>query len=168
MRETSVSEALSRKFPEWIVFVASRDRHGRANVMPAGWAMIASGDPPMFAIALSHRSTTNATITTTGEFVIAFPSPGMEEAVDFTGSCHGADVDKLATGCLATANAKHVAAPLIEGAIVNLECRLHGQMEAGDHTVFVGEVVTAYVDDTVPSRLVNFGVEGYGVAVKGR
>ncbi len=166
MRETSVSEALGKKYPEWIVLITSHDGEGRMNIMPAGWAMIASGDPPMFAVAVKNTHTTTAYINATSEFVIAFPSPGMEPAVDFTGSCHGVDVDKFATGCLKTAQGKHVGAPLIEGAIVNMECKLREQVAAGDHTVFIGEVVAAYVEDSVTDRLMNFGPGGYGVAIR--
>lgn len=165
MRESTVSEALGKKYPEWIVLITSHDGKGRMNVMPAGWAMIASSDPPMFAVAVNHTHTTTANIKATGEFVIAFPSPGMEQAVDFTGSCHGVDVDKFATGCLKAAKGKHVGAPLIEGAIVNMECKLREQVAVGDHTVFIGEVVAAYVEDSVTDRLVNFGPGGYGVAL---
>ena len=89
MRETSVAAALGRKYPEWIVFVTSRDGQGRANVMPVGWSMFASEHPLLLAIALNQRSTTHANIQATGEFVVAFPAPGMEEAVDYTGSRDG-------------------------------------------------------------------------------
>jgi flavin reductase (DIM6/NTAB) family NADH-FMN oxidoreductase RutF len=34
-------------------------------------------------------------------------------------------------------------APLFEEAFANLECRVVGKMEAGDHTVYLGEVVGA-------------------------
>lgn len=30
--------------------------------------------------------------------------------------------------------------PLIEGAICNIECKLHAELDGGDHTIFVGEV----------------------------
>jgi flavin reductase (DIM6/NTAB) family NADH-FMN oxidoreductase RutF len=35
------------------------------------------------------------------------------------------------------------ATPLIEGALVHLECRPHSRSEAGDHTVVFGEVLSA-------------------------
>jgi flavin reductase (DIM6/NTAB) family NADH-FMN oxidoreductase RutF len=36
-------------------------------------------------------------------------------------------------------------APLVRGALAHIECRRHARHEAGDHTVFVGEVVAASV-----------------------
>jgi flavin reductase (DIM6/NTAB) family NADH-FMN oxidoreductase RutF len=35
--------------------------------------------------------------------------------------------------------------PLVEGALVQLECRRYGQYEAGDHTILLGEVVAGAV-----------------------
>ena len=38
-------------------------------------------------------------------------------------------------------------APLIEGALAWLECRLHDTVEAGDHALFLGRVVTVETTD---------------------
>lgn len=35
--------------------------------------------------------------------------------------------------------------PILEGTLATLECRTHKVVEAGDHTIFVGEVLTASV-----------------------
>ncbi|HEY5609825.1 MAG TPA: flavin reductase family protein, partial [Thermoanaerobaculia bacterium] len=40
--------------------------------------------------------------------------------------------------------------PLIDGALANVECRLHETLAGGDHTIFVGEVVAAEVADGEP------------------
>jgi flavin reductase (DIM6/NTAB) family NADH-FMN oxidoreductase RutF len=40
--------------------------------------------------------------------------------------------------------------PLIDGAICGLECRVHSQLPGGDHTIFVGEVVTARTSESKP------------------
>jgi flavin reductase (DIM6/NTAB) family NADH-FMN oxidoreductase RutF len=46
-------------------------------------------------------------------------------------------------------------APLVEGAIVHLECRHHTSHAAGDHTILVGEVASASVAAGRP--LVHYG-----------
>jgi flavin reductase (DIM6/NTAB) family NADH-FMN oxidoreductase RutF len=38
-------------------------------------------------------------------------------------------------------------APLIEGAAAYLDCRVHAEHEAGDHVIFLGEVLAVSVDD---------------------
>lgn len=156
MKEVSFGEAMKKKYPEWVVLVVTVDAQGRVDVMPAGWAMIASGTPPMFAVAVGHTRYTHHTIEQGKEFVIAFPSPGMEAATLYCGTHSGRHVDKLKETGLQTMPAKYVKPPLIKGAIINLECRLASATVAGDHTIFVGEVLTAYVEEGA-GHLVNFG-----------
>jgi flavin reductase (DIM6/NTAB) family NADH-FMN oxidoreductase RutF len=40
--------------------------------------------------------------------------------------------------------------PLIGGAITRLECRVSSQLEGGDHTIFVGEVMHAETEEGEP------------------
>ena len=158
MTQVSFAAAMERKYPEWVVLIATVDQSGHPDVMPAGWAMVASHDPPLFAIAVGHSRYTHQLILSQKEFVVAFPGPGLEDAIEYTGSCSGKDVsDKVDRSGLSLLAAQQVRPPLLAGCGVNLECRLEGSLEAGDHTLFLGRVVTAHVDEDVASRLVNFG-----------
>lgn len=40
--------------------------------------------------------------------------------------------------------------PLLEGALTQIECRLHGTLPGGDHTIFVGEVMNATINEGMP------------------
>ena len=44
--------------------------------------------------------------------------------------------------------ARHVRAPLITGSIASFECRVVDSFSTSDHTIFVGEVLTAYVSES--------------------
>jgi len=156
IKEVSFSEAMRRKYPEWVVLITTVDKNGKPDVMPAGWAMIASHQPPMFAISVGHGRYTHELISNQKEFVIAFPGPGLEKTIEDTGSCSGRDVDKFNQFGLNSLEAKGVKPPLLSGCVVNLECKLEGELEAGDHTIFLGRVVAAYVDEEVHARLLNF------------
>ena len=157
MKKVSFSTAMQRKYPEWVALIATVDEGGKPDVMPAGWAMIASHNPPLFAIAVNHENYTHELIQAQKEFVIAFPGPGLEDAISYTGSCSGRDVaDKFERSGLKPLSAKRVRPPLLAGCNVNLECTLEAEMEAGDHTVFLGRVVVAHADEDVPARLLNF------------
>ncbi|MGC9400764.1 MAG: flavin reductase family protein [Anaerolineae bacterium] len=157
LKEVLFSVAMRRKYPEWVTFVTTVDAQGRPDVMVAGWAMIASHNPPHFAIAVGHTRYTHTLIRQQGEFGIAFPSPDMAEAIQYTGTVSGREVpDKFARSGLQAVEAKVIEPPLIDGCPINLECRLVGELEAGDHTIFLGEVVAAYVDESVETHLLNF------------
>lgn len=164
IKEVSFSEAMKRKYPEWVVLITTVDESGKADVMPAGWAMIASHQPPLFAISVGHGRYTHELIRNQKEFVIAFPGPGLEEAIEYTGSCSGRDIDKFKEFGLKSLKAQEVKPPLLTDCIVNLECKLEGELEAGDHTIFLGRVVAAHVDDDIHTRLLNFSGK-FAVAV---
>ena len=50
----------------------------------------------------------------------------------------------LQPAALKTEKTKYVMLPLIKGAAVNFECRLKKEVEAGDHNIFIGKVLTVY------------------------
>jgi len=156
MKEVSFSEAMRRKYPEWVVLITTVDENGTPDVMPAGWAMIASHQPPMFAISVGHGRYTHELIRNQKEFVIAFPGPDLGKAIEDTGSCSGRDVNKFKKFGLKSLKAKEVKPPLLSGCVVNLECKLEGELEAGDHTIFLGRVVVSHIDEEIHARILNF------------
>jgi len=160
MKDVSFGEAMRRKYPEWVVLISTVDEAGTPDVMPAGWAMVASHAPPTFAIGVAYTRYTYELIQKSKEFVVAFPGPGLEKAIEYTGSCSGRDVpDKVAQSGLRTLAAKTVACPLLGGCVVNLECTHAGELETGDHAVIAGRVEACHIDESVPARLLNFGAQ---------
>lgn len=165
MQEVQAEKALGRKFPEQVVLVSSYSPDGRANSMAAGWSMIASGTPLYYAVAIARGHFTVECIEGRGAFVVSFPSTEQSEPMLFCGTKSGRSVDKEAESGFVFRRARLVDAPLIEGAVVNLECRLVHKYEAGDHHIVVGEVVAAHVEAGA-RRLYNFGDGVFGAAVR--
>lgn len=157
MREVSVVEALKRKYPEQIALAVSVDAAGRPDVITLGWAMSTSNAPPMAAISVGHTRYSHQLIQKSGEFVLAFPGPGLAEACLLCGTKSGRDLDKLAAAALAAFPAKRVKPPLLGGCAANLECKVTGSLVTGDHTIFAGEIVAAHIDESVGDRVCNFG-----------
>jgi flavin reductase (DIM6/NTAB) family NADH-FMN oxidoreductase RutF len=48
---------------------------------------------------------------------------------------------KIAASRVSTAQPGATGAPLLAGAVANLDCRISAVHEAGDHIIYVGEVV---------------------------
>ncbi len=159
MKQVPPGQAISRKYPEWVIMVVARDAAGNPNVMPAGWGMICSGDPRLVCVAIAPSRYTHRCIEATEEFVFAWAGQGQAELVKQTGSCSGSDVDKFADFDIPTAAPGIVDVPLLEDAAVNLECRLTAAHLAGDHTIFVGEVVAAHIPEEPRATLMNFAGE---------
>ena len=132
--------------------------------MPAGWCMVASAKPPMLAVSVAPARHTHKLIRACQAFTIAIPGPGMGAMVEYTGSVSGRDVDKVKAASLEMKPSTKIAPPLLAGAVANFECHLAASLEAGDHTIFVGEVVAAHIDDEAAGRLLNFGPGLYALA----
>ncbi len=147
MKKTTIKASLDKLKPESCAFVISTDIGGKPSGMIAGWTMKCSSEPPLYAVALSKRGYTQNLIRTSKEFVVAIPNKDLEEEVKLFGSTHGNIVDKFAESKIETFAAEFVKSPLIKDATVNMECKLFKEVDAGDHYIFIGEVVAGYVDN---------------------
>lgn len=156
MKQVSPNEAIAQKYPEWIILVVARDAAGKPNLMPAGWGMICSGDPKLVCVAIAPERYTHKCIEETGEFVFAWAGESQAGLVSYAGSCSGADVNKFEEFDIPTAEAVAIKVPLLAEAAINLECRVWASYPAGDHTIFVGEVVAAHLPDKPIATLLNF------------
>lgn len=156
MKQVPISEAIKLKYPEWVMFVISRDGDGKPDLMPAGWCMICNGNPLMMAVSVGFGRYTHRCLEETGEFVLAWPGVGQEQLIDQTGSTSGRDLDKFAESGLQEVKGEVVNAPLLEGCAIALECVVVSQLELEDHSIFVGEVVAAHVADPPVEKLENF------------
>ena len=145
MREVSYADAIERKFPEQIALANSIDEKGKANTLALGWVMCTSHQPPMLVISVGHTRYSHSCIKHCREFVVVFPSVEQAKDVLYVGTYSGRDVDKFAETKLKAIPAAKVKPPLIEDAVACFECKLVGECESGDHTLFVGEVVAAHV-----------------------
>ena len=88
-KKVKYEQAIKTKYPEQVVIAIAKDRAGKANPITLGWTMIASGEPPMMAIAVAKTHYSIETITHSECFTIAFPSSEMSDAALFFGSKSG-------------------------------------------------------------------------------
>lgn len=163
MRQVHISQALARKYPELIALLVTADEEGSPNIMPVSWFMSCSDSPPMIAVSISTRRYTHLLIKEGSQFVLAFPTAGMGPDIWYSGTHSGRKGDKFAHLDLELIAASKVNVPLVVGSVANLECQLVKQLLTGDHTIFIGEIVAAHVDDETFGLLVNFGPLGFAL-----
>ncbi|MHC4203314.1 MAG: flavin reductase family protein [Planctomycetota bacterium] len=156
-KQVEYSDAIKTKYPEQLVIAIAKDRHGKANPVTLGWTMIASGNPPMLAIAVAKKHYSIEAITHSECFTVAFPSAEMADAAMFFGSRSGREVDKFAEFECETEKAKEIDSLLLADAVANFECTLESQVPAGDHIVFIGPVVCAHMSTEPKKRLYTIG-----------
>ncbi|MBP3191199.1 flavin reductase family protein [Natronogracilivirga saccharolytica] len=145
MKKVSVKESFDAFKPESCVFVISVDQKQKPNGMVAGWNMKSSIEPPLYAVSLSKSGNTHKLIQQSGEFVVAVPNKELEKAVRYFGSVSGKSVDKFAESGLETVKSEYVKPPLLKKATINLECQLFREVDSGDHIIFIGKILAAYV-----------------------
>lgn len=152
-KQAEYEQAIKKKYPEQVVIAIAKDRNGKANPITLGWTMIVSGEPPMMAIAVAKTHYSIETITHSRCFTIAFPSSEMADAALFFGSNSGRDTDKFAEFECDTEPAKEIDSVILSDAVANFECELESQMVAGDHVIFVGNVVACHISTERKKRL---------------
>lgn len=114
--------------------------NGEANGFTTCWVSQVSFEPQQVVVAVRKDQHTHDLIEEGGVFSLNFLDTEQEDlARRFTGPLEqengqvgGSPYSTGQTG-----------APLFEEAFAHLECRVVGKLEAGDHTVYLGEVVAA-------------------------
>jgi flavin reductase len=96
-------------------------------------------EPPLLGIALGRHAALHELVREAGSFAVSVLGAGQEHLAQHF--ARGVPPIGLWTGI--DVRAGELGAPLIEGALGWIECRLAAEHAAGDHTFFVGEVVSA-------------------------
>jgi flavin reductase len=95
-------------------------------------------DPPLVGLALGRHAALHELVREAGAFAISILAAGQEHLAQHF--ARGVPPIAHWTGIETTAG--ELGAPLIEGALGWIECRLAFEHEVGDHTLFVGEPVS--------------------------
>jgi flavin reductase (DIM6/NTAB) family NADH-FMN oxidoreductase RutF len=148
MKKTPLDSA-GLLFPTIATVATCVDANGKLNIITLGWAMKTSADPPMVAISVKPSRYSHDLIGDSGEFVLSIPTIDIVEEIHFCGRKSGRNVDKFKETRLTPLQAEKINAPLIKECPANLECKVVSQLTTGDHTIYVGEVVAAHVDEAL-------------------
>jgi len=124
---------------------------GVRNVMAAAWAMPLDFDPPKVAVVIDKSTFTRGLVERSGQFALNLPCRAIADLAFTVGSESGHEVgDKFARHRIATFDAQTIDAPLLEGCVAWLECRVlpeaHNEQR---YDLFLGEVTAAWADARV-------------------
>ena len=108
----------------------------------ANWVSQAAFEPPMVSITVENDSKAIGLLRAAGVFAVNVFGSDQRELAGQLGrrskthpeKFRGVPTEPGVTGC-----------PLLRDALGYLECRVTGELPAGDHTLFLGEVVEAGV-----------------------
>jgi len=138
-------KAAMARFPSGVTVVITRDPNGQSFGFTASAFSSLSLQPPLILVCLDKSAESHPAFRGAGMFTVSILEAGqLDTAMKF--ATRGAD--KFAGVPLIDGAVS--AMPMIEGAAVHLECRTHEHLEGGDHTIIVGEVLTAASTDREP------------------
>jgi len=141
------SEIYHLLHPKIAFFLTSISKAGKPNVMACAWATPVSEEPPIVVVCVSKESYTAKLIKQTKEFAVNIPTKKLLKALWICGKTSGRDTDKFRKAGLKYHKGKKVKAPVVEGCIGYVECRLWKTVDAGECYAFFGKVISAYADD---------------------
>ncbi len=147
--KVDLSSATRLIHPAHVVLVSCLGKGGKANVITLAWCMPTSHRPPMLAISVAPRRLSHKMIVGTKEFVVNIPTMDIVKEMLFCGRRSGRHLDKFKETGLTPLKAKIVKPPIIKECVAHLECKLGQQVTTGDHTIFVGEILAAYVNEGI-------------------
>jgi len=150
------------KFVTNVGLITSEGQNG-ANIMAAEWTYYVSWSPALIAVHLGGGKTAKATsenIMATREFGVSIAASDQHIFSSIAGGSTGREVDKIAVLREMGAQfypSKSIKPLLLRGAASNIECKLLEAKELGDHTMFIGEVVSIETDQAKSPLLYSFG-----------
>lgn len=149
MRAFPLDKVFQLLEPGPVVLLAT-SRNGRDNVMTMSWHMMMDFMPPRIACVVSEGDYSFRALRETGQCVLAIPTADMAALVTDIGNCSGARRDKFTDFGIGRGKAAKVAAPLIEGCVANIECRVSDDALVERYDLFVLEGVAAWADEAWP------------------
>jgi flavin reductase (DIM6/NTAB) family NADH-FMN oxidoreductase RutF len=131
-------------FPAGVVVVTALDDQTRPLGLTVSAFCSVSADPPLVLVCVDRASNTLSAIRHSQAFTVNILASGREQLALLFASKSDDKFVAVAWEASQFANAGPI---LSQDAAAHLVCRVEQEIEAGDHWVFIGEVVDAAVQE---------------------
>lgn len=121
--------------------------HGKPTFMALAWATRVNYQPPLIAISVNHNHASHEAIILEKQFSLAVPSCEMVAVTDYVGLVSAKKTDKSRLFDLFYGKLEN--APLIRDCPLNIALSLHSTVELPTNSVFLGEIVEAWCQDSL-------------------
>ncbi len=128
-------------FPIALVVVGKEEK----NIIAVSLVHIFSFNPPLIGIGISPCRYSHELLHRSPDFTVNLPSKELVEETLFCGEKSGKEVDKLEETGMTAVPGHKADVPTLEECPVSFECRKVQNFDTGDHTWFIGEIVSARV-----------------------
>ena len=131
-------------FATGVAVVTTHDGQGRCYGLTANAVSSVSLDPPLVLVCVDKRAESYPAFCRSQVFVVNVLGEHQEELsrrFAVSGGDKFVDLPCRSGG---------TGAPILEGALAHIECRVVAAHDAGDHTIYVGEVESADAGEGPP------------------
>ncbi len=130
-----------RQWASGVSVVTMQTEERRHGLTVSGFLSI-SPEPPLVLISIGQELTSDTLLQSSGAYAVNFLRNDQHELSDrFAGRL--GEIDRFAGLTMRTAA---TGAPILEDCLAWLDCRVVSSQVAGDHTLYIGEVVAAGVN----------------------
>jgi flavin reductase (DIM6/NTAB) family NADH-FMN oxidoreductase RutF len=134
-----------------VIVVTARDAEGDPRGFTATAVCSVSLDPPLVLVCVGRDALTLKAIRASGRYALNFLRSGDAPNSDRFAGSEGPKFEGIEW---ATASG---GSPLLQGILAWVECEVEREVEAGDHTIFIGRVTEGRVEPPDGAPLVHFG-----------
>ena len=138
--------ALMGRVPSGVA-VLTVDANGQPLGLTVGSLVALSLQPPLVAIVVSRQAAMHELLREAGGFAVSILAASQESLAQHF--ARGVPPIAMWDGIAVQAGVS--GAPLLQGALGWLECRLHDELAVGTHTLFVGEVMRIELGEDAPA-----------------
>ena len=132
------------RFASGVTVVTTKDNTGKLFGITVSAFCSVSLEPPLILVCIEKRTGSHHAFEQSKAFVVNLLHEGQQQTSNHFAS-HSEDKFAEIEYGLGIEDL-----PLLTDALVNLECRLQHSYEGGDHTIYVGEIERATVNDENP------------------
>lgn len=131
------------------LYILTGEADGKIAAASISWVTQVSFKPPLVAVGVKADSGSHAIIKDAGAFALNILGKS-DQAMATTFFKHAERDGNTISG--EPFHTGETGAPILDNAPACVECKLIATVEKGDHSVFIGEVVGAYVKDHPTGR----------------
>ncbi len=138
------------------VVVITTKWNQKLNGMSAAWVSRASEQPFLVMASVYKKNYSHGLVQNSRIFAMNYLREGQQNVAIHFGKQSGREVDKFRKVPFFS---EKTGAPILKDCLAYLDCRVIDEMDSGDHTIFLGEVLAGRV--LTPGRGLQFELRDY-------
>ncbi len=132
------------RFASGVTVVTTKDSDGNFFGITVSAFSSVSIEPPLILVCIDRKAGSHHAFQETKTFIVNI----LHENQQAISNQFASKLEDKFAGIEYTHGIENI--PILQGALVNLECRLKDTFESGDHTIFVGEIENAIINEGNP------------------